>query len=68
MNMNAGDKVKTKQPIDGFFKQSLPAGAPGIVLRTTMLGRADVVFTLPGLAGGSRTVEVSVDPRELVKI
>ncbi|MET7297763.1 hypothetical protein [Embleya sp. NPDC005575] len=67
MNVNVGDRVKTKQPIGGFTKQTVPAGAPGVVVRITM-GRADVCFTLPGLAGGSRTVEVSVDPGNLAKV
>ncbi|MGW1992645.1 hypothetical protein [Embleya sp. NPDC001921] len=67
MNVNVGDKVQAKLEIGGFTKQTVPAGAPGVVVRTTM-GRADVCFTLRGLAGGFRTVEVSVEPGKLVKV
>lgn len=67
MNVNVGDKVQAKLEIGGFTKQTVPAGATGVVVRTTM-GRADVCFTLRGLAGGFRTVEVSVEPGKLVKV
>ncbi|MEU0937012.1 MULTISPECIES: hypothetical protein [unclassified Embleya] len=67
MNMKVGDKVTAKQSLGGFTKQTVPVGAPGVVVRTTM-GRADVCFTLRGVAGGFRTVEVSVDPGALAKV
>ncbi|MFF7247462.1 hypothetical protein ACFZBU_26540 [Embleya sp. NPDC008237] len=67
MNVKVGDRVKATQPIGGFTRQTVPVGAPGVVVRTTM-GRADVCFTLPGVAGGFRTVEVSVDPGKLAKV
>ncbi|MYW06729.1 hypothetical protein [Streptomyces sp. SID3343] len=67
MSMNVGDKVKAKTSIDGFTKQAVPAGSPGVVVRAGM-GRVDVCFTLPGLAGGRRTVEVSVVPSAVVKV
>jgi hypothetical protein len=67
MSMNVGDKVQAKTAIGGFTKQAVPAGSPGVVVRATM-GRLDVCFTLPGLAGGRRTVEVSVVPNAVVKI
>ncbi|WP_406279488.1 hypothetical protein [Embleya sp. NBC_00896] len=67
MIFNVGDKVKTKQQISGLTKQSISSGAEGIVVRTSM-GRADVCFTIPGVAGGTRKVEVSVAPDKIVKL
>jgi len=67
MDVIAGDKVMVNETLGGFTQQWVPAGAEGVVLRTS-LGRADVCFTVPGLIGGTRTVEVSIFAGRLVKV
>lgn len=68
MNVIAGDKVKVNETLGGFTQQWVPAGAEGVVLRTSW-GRADVCFTVPGVFSGTREVDVlSIFTGRLVKV
>ncbi|MYV96815.1 hypothetical protein [Streptomyces sp. SID3343] len=60
--MEIGTKVKAKQGIGGGLTQSVPVGAAGVVAGRTYDGRIEVLFTLRGVLGGSRIVEVAVEP------
>jgi hypothetical protein len=60
--MEIGTKVKAKQGIGGGLTQSVPAGTAGVVTGRTFDGRIEVLFTLPGILGGSRAVKVPVEP------
>jgi hypothetical protein len=63
--VNIGTKVKAKLGIGGGLTQSVPAGSSGVIMGRTFDGRIEVRFTVPGILGGSRMVEVRVDPGQV---
>ncbi|WP_331766549.1 hypothetical protein [Embleya sp. NBC_00896] len=60
--MEIGTRVKAVKQLGGGFKQEVPADAEGFVVARRFGGDLEVAFTLPGLLGGTRTVNVPVEP------
>ncbi|MET7301467.1 hypothetical protein [Embleya sp. NPDC005575] len=66
--MEIGTKVKAVQDLGGALAQSVPAGTLGVVVGHRFDKRLDVAFTLPGLLGGTRSVNVSVTDTEVTPL
>ncbi|WP_331766836.1 hypothetical protein [Embleya sp. NBC_00896] len=58
--VDVGTKVKAVKSIGSGLTQAVPLGSEGIVVAHLFDGRLDVRFTLPGLLGGTRSVNVHV--------
>ncbi|MGW1991782.1 hypothetical protein [Embleya sp. NPDC001921] len=63
--MEIGTKVRTIRLLDGGLRQVVPANAEGYVVAKLFGGEVEVAFTLRGLLGGTRTVNVPVAPTHL---
>ncbi|MEU0935017.1 hypothetical protein [Embleya sp. NPDC005971] len=66
--MEIGTKVEAVRDLGGTLAQSIPAGARGVVVGRRFDGRLDVAFTLPGLLGGTRSVEVAVTDSDVATL
>ncbi|GCE00566.1 hypothetical protein [Embleya hyalina] len=60
--MEIGTKVRAITALGGGLRQEVPANAEGWVVANRFGGDIEVAFVLPGLLGGTRTVNVPVDP------
>ncbi|OPC78660.1 hypothetical protein B4N89_31305 [Embleya scabrispora] len=60
--MEIGTKVRAITALGGGLRQEVPENAEGWVVAKLFGGDIEVAFTLPGLLGGTRTVNVPVDP------
>ncbi|MFF7245775.1 hypothetical protein ACFZBU_17915 [Embleya sp. NPDC008237] len=66
--MQIGTKVEAVRDLGGALAQSIPAGTRGVVVGHRFDGRLDVAFTLPGLLGGTRSVNVWVTDTEVTTV
>lgn len=66
--VNIGTKVKAQQDIGEGLQQRVPQGTEGVVTGKAFGGRIVVRFVLPGVFGGTRSVDVPVDPTQIVTV